>query len=137
MANRVSKIQKITDPCRWRHCTGRENPADLVTRGVSARELVQSNLWLTGPAFLLGDLSGVSLSQIPVIICREELDPSTTTTALVMVVWSLVGGKAMRVMTWILRFGHNAREPQKERVSGALTFSELSTAKLKLLLFVQ
>ena len=38
---------------------------------------------------------------------------------------------------WILRFGHNAREPQKERVSGALTFGEVSTAKLKLLLYVQ
>ena len=103
VANRVSEIQKITDPCRWRHCTGRENPADLVTRGVSARELVQSNLWLTGPAFLLGGLSWVSLSQIPVIICREELDTSTTTALVTKSVdgclepsrWSTLG-KAMR-----------------------------------------
>ena len=126
-----------------------ENPADLVTRGrgVSARELVQSNLWLTGQAFLLGGLSRVSLSQIPAIICREELYPSTTTTT-ALVTKSVDGclepsrcrstlGKAMQVMVWILRFGHNAREPQKSRVSGALTFGELSTAKLKLLLYVQ
>ena len=63
---------------------------------------MQSNLWLTGPAFLLVDLSGVSLSQIPVIICREELDPSTTTALVTKSVdgclepsrWSTLG-KAM------------------------------------------
>ena len=80
----------------------------------------------------------LNLSQIPVIICREELDPSTTTTALVMKSvdgclepsrWSTLG------KAWILQFGHNAREPQKERVSQHER--ELSTAKLKLLLYVQ
>ena len=32
------------------------NPADLVTRGISARELIVSKLWLNGPTFLLDNI---------------------------------------------------------------------------------
>ena len=46
--NRVLEIQELTSPERWHFCPGKENPADLLTRGISAREMTNSNMWLHG-----------------------------------------------------------------------------------------
>ena len=53
MANRVAEIQSLTSSDNWFHYPGSENPADLLTRGLTAEELVNSNVWLHGPKFLL------------------------------------------------------------------------------------
>jgi hypothetical protein len=50
VANRVSEIQDLTEPSHWFHCPGSDNPADLTTRGMDARALVDSSLWKHGPA---------------------------------------------------------------------------------------
>ena len=50
--NRVLEIQELTSPERWHFCPGKENSADLLTRGISAREMTNSNMWLHGPAWL-------------------------------------------------------------------------------------
>ena len=38
VANRVTEIQALLDPSVWRYCPGPESPADLSTRGMSAKE---------------------------------------------------------------------------------------------------
>ncbi|GBM81209.1 Transposon Ty3-I Gag-Pol polyprotein [Araneus ventricosus] len=48
----VSEIQTLTDPEQWFHCRGKENPADLLSRGESAVNLVKSSLWAHGPSWL-------------------------------------------------------------------------------------
>ena len=53
VANRVATIQSLTDPSQWRHVAGKDNPADILTRGISAKELVESAFWWRGPRFLL------------------------------------------------------------------------------------
>ena len=35
------------------HCPGKENPADLPSRGVSVEELMNNHLWFNGPSWLL------------------------------------------------------------------------------------
>ncbi|GBM70131.1 hypothetical protein AVEN_151589-1 [Araneus ventricosus] len=49
---RVALVQPLTHPKLWNHCSGFENPADLTTRGESARKFLASSLWWTGPACL-------------------------------------------------------------------------------------
>lgn len=52
VANRVSEIIQVLDNTSWRHVKSAENPADLPSRGISAQELVQSELWWQGPSWL-------------------------------------------------------------------------------------
>ena len=46
VSNRVREFQGLTDPACWSHCPGSENPADLVSRGLHASDLLKSELWL-------------------------------------------------------------------------------------------
>ena len=41
--DRVQEIQSLTDPERWAHIAGKENPADLLTRGLLAERLVNTH----------------------------------------------------------------------------------------------
>ena len=52
-ANRVSSIQELTDNDQWHHIDGKDNPADLASRGVSVQELLKpDNIWFMGPTML-------------------------------------------------------------------------------------
>ncbi|GFX66694.1 integrase catalytic domain-containing protein [Trichonephila clavipes] len=50
--NRVQEIQLLSDPMQWGHCSGKDNPADLLSRGTSAVKLAQNELWWHGPPWL-------------------------------------------------------------------------------------
>ncbi|XP_055910550.1 uncharacterized protein LOC129944915 [Eupeodes corollae] len=50
--NRVTQIQEILPKANWHHISGEHNPADLPSRGVSPRQLAESDLWWKGPRWL-------------------------------------------------------------------------------------
>jgi len=50
--NRVRKILTLTKSAMWNHCPGVENPADAVSRGLTAPQLVEYGLWKHGPEWL-------------------------------------------------------------------------------------
>ncbi|XP_065091279.1 uncharacterized protein LOC135712250 [Ochlerotatus camptorhynchus] len=52
VANRVSHIQELTKGHRWNHVKGTGNPADLVSRRVMPRDLVDMQHWFNGPPWL-------------------------------------------------------------------------------------
>ena len=52
VANRVQEIQQRVPPSQWRFCPGNQKPADLVTRGIPAAQLRESNLCWNGPLWL-------------------------------------------------------------------------------------
>ncbi|GBN94139.1 hypothetical protein AVEN_65717-1 [Araneus ventricosus] len=52
IANRVSKVQRLTENCYWTHVQSPLNPADLVSRGASPRDLPELKFWWSGPSFL-------------------------------------------------------------------------------------
>ena len=155
MANHVTEIQSLTAPFQWHHVAGKDNPADLLTQGLSASELVQSDQWLHGPLFLSGDdLSDESeaclyegSSESEEIVVKEKQKKVITGPALLVALsvresvfdierWSSLTN-AMQVVGWVLRFIKNAQCPSDDCVHGDLTFSELCRAKVELLRSVQ
>lgn len=44
-------IQDASEPEQWRYIETSTNPADLATRGITVKALLESN-WLCGPHFL-------------------------------------------------------------------------------------
>ncbi|CAD7091446.1 unnamed protein product [Hermetia illucens] len=61
--NRVQEIQQLTANDNWNHCPGSINPADLLTRGVSAQTLLSCETWLNGPSWLYNDISEWPISD--------------------------------------------------------------------------
>ncbi|GFU38857.1 hypothetical protein NPIL_170621, partial [Nephila pilipes] len=52
-------------PLDWRHCDGKLNPADLITRGCDAEELLYSTHWFCGPPFLSLPEEKWPISKLP------------------------------------------------------------------------
>lgn len=73
-ANRVASIQENTEISRWRHINGKDNPADLITRGVSPTQLVNNQLWLHGPSWLILPPQEWPPTKVMSAIPQEALD---------------------------------------------------------------
>ncbi|XP_067022874.1 uncharacterized protein [Acropora muricata] len=52
IGNGVQHIRDRSSPGDWLHIPGKENRADEASRGLTAKELLQSNRWFNGPKFL-------------------------------------------------------------------------------------
>lgn len=51
-ANRIGEIQKAGSVDNWRWVEGKENIADLITRGSTPEDLAEGSAWQEGPGFL-------------------------------------------------------------------------------------
>lgn len=51
-ANQIGEIQKTGSVDSWRWVEGKQNIADLITRGASPEELAEGSVWQEGPEFL-------------------------------------------------------------------------------------
>ena len=58
--NRVDEIRSLVPISSWDHCAGKDNPADIPSRGLTIVELSVSKLWRSGPNWLEMTLNPVS-----------------------------------------------------------------------------
>lgn len=63
--NRTTEIRKLLPDATWVHCAGRDNPADLPSRGISLTQLTTSNLWRRGPDWLTNGEPSVCEGEEP------------------------------------------------------------------------
>ena len=52
VAHRVVKIRQLSAVNQWRHVPSKQNPADILSRGLKPTELPNSKMWFFGPLFL-------------------------------------------------------------------------------------
>ncbi|GFT28671.1 integrase catalytic domain-containing protein [Trichonephila clavipes] len=78
VANRVAKVQELTEGFQWNHVPSVLNPADLVSRGLRPCDLPNLRLWWHGPEFLeKGKLSSEETSLSPVKECEYSKELKT------------------------------------------------------------
>ena len=134
VSNRVCEIHDLLDPSCWQHIPGSMNPADLLTRGISAQALVQSSMWLRGP-----DFTELSQHQPPVDTsavvtslsesCLVSADSISPSAPLIEFPRFSSLQKLTRSVAWILRFATNARTAADQRKRNELDSSELRAAE--------
>ncbi|XP_064476123.1 uncharacterized protein LOC135390028 [Ornithodoros turicata] len=139
--NRVNEIRQLTTDSAWHHCKSRDNPADLLTRGISAHRLRNESLWWHGAPWFSqprdnwhSEWSDHPPSPPP--STEDAPLPSMCNAASAVrppPVFSLdrygTLSQMLRVTAWVARFIKNAH-PRKSHNRGPLTASEIAEAEL-------
>lgn len=146
VANRIAKIQGITDVKNWFHVSGTENPADILSRGCNMSQLIEFSTWWYGPPFLhsknfepisfaadkeFGDVEICLYSQSHKSFCDQAFYDNVITRYSSFT-------KLLRVFAYCKRFLYNSSVKNKsERRLSHLSVQELNEAELHLIRLVQ
>ena len=147
VANRVAKIQEVIPFQQWNHVKNEDNPADLVSRGVTARELSTSSLWWNGPSWLSQD----PLPEKVIVSKRfvhQDMEAKVKTPIVnVIVIFSehikrfSSLNRLIRVTAWCIRFFNNMKNKKKPQSMSVhpppLLCSEITNAHNVIIRIVQ
>ncbi|GFU45635.1 integrase catalytic domain-containing protein [Trichonephila clavipes] len=140
--NRVSIIQELTENDFWKHVNSENNPADILSRGISPDKIQHCELWWFGPPFLhqykelepydITDVEGDDLflqelketSDFPLCALLKNFEP------LDIISNCSSFTKLQRVIAWCKRFIENARHPMC-RTMGPLKSAEATLANIR------
>ncbi|XP_058827294.1 uncharacterized protein LOC131687237 [Topomyia yanbarensis] len=145
IANRVADIQETTRGGKWCHVPGATNPADLVSRGMTVEQLVNSSVWRHGPHWMQGELddwpkqnwiTSTTHSDEELERKHSVLTIQTPTPPNPLVARFSSYLRMVRTTAYCLRFFHNARGG-KRSTSTVLLVHELERAKTVLVKIVQ
>ena len=74
--SRVEEIRRLVPVEHWAHCPGAENPADIPSRGILPTQLASSELWWSGPNWLISredPTKGSASFDLMPNECRNEM----------------------------------------------------------------
>ncbi|XP_072403244.1 uncharacterized protein [Diabrotica undecimpunctata] len=144
VANRVAQILDNSPNAHWRHVRSKENPADILSRGMLPSEIINSSLWFHGPPFLNQlrlDLLKYNpkgyISKFPEerkIILHARNDQIDFFTSLFDRFSNF--SKFVRTLAYMFRFANNAK-PLSRKLTDTLEVSELQNAELKIIKMLQ
>ncbi|KAI5708064.1 hypothetical protein M8J77_015657 [Diaphorina citri] len=143
--NRVKEIRTLSKECEWRHVPGSMNPADLPSRGCTAKKLIECRWW-EGPPWLLSEPG--SWPQQEAKVDEDEVIKERRKTVVSAVVvsdssWYQFTNnytKLIRVMAWVRRLKSNV---EIKKTSGTLpephglTVEEFRSAELMVFRLIQ
>lgn len=135
VAHRVGEIRELTSVEEWNHVSTKENPADLVSRGSSTKELCSSQLWWNGPKWLESRVRYQSLKLQEIDDNQlEYLNEKVALVATTQVKLDLLDRfsslqRLIRVIATCIRFAQLCKGKDGVQGSQPLTLEELEYAK--------
>ena len=143
IANRVAEITQSFPASVWTYVPTDDNPADLLTRGISAKQLKSSQLWLHGPSWLTSADQWPTWSPANVLhlqnidmddtqeVSNKPTNPAETCGIHLVIDASRYSRltKLLSVTILVLCFGHNLKHSQ-DKLTGPITAKELSDATM-------
>ena len=143
VSNRVSEIPYISTT--WRYCPSGDNPADLLTRGITFDQLCTSNQWNHGLTWLSTPSEWPTWHRLEVLHVQgvaDELDtdheavndttiPPFGIQCIIDITRFSLLNKLLAVTAYMNRFIHNSRKYSASRQTGPLTVLELTSAKVQ------
>ena len=165
VANRVGEIQTYSSPEQWKYVPTNLNPADILSRGMKAVDLVDCDRWWRGPEFLLqseslwptkilnSEHTGYDEMKAPIRLQKESLNlQKKTDIGSASVFVTVADDKAdfplrpnaysswlrlKRILAWVNRFIGNCSKRAEHRLTGELLSDELKQAEIQLVKFTQ
>lgn len=148
VGNRVSKIISISDIEQWHHVKSEDNAADIISRGLNPKELLENKIWFNGPDFLKNAIFNLESNNTET--CLESLPDMKTNSVLLAFQDQVINfnkvnesetsieilnrysslTKLQRVMAYICRFKNKTLKRSIE------TSKELTTDELEESLFI-
>ena len=138
VGNRVSDIVDCVPPDYWRHVEGLDNPADCASRGLLPSELLEHELWWTGPRWLHSDQATWPARYVPQSPSEsmEEVRNICLASSIHLITPVIPidryssFSKLKSVTGWLIRFISNCRVNDNSRVKQSfLSISELQLAE--------
>ena len=118
VANRVSKINSLIPSVSWSHVNSADNAADIISRGSTAQQLLDSNLWEFGPSWLTPELwpcskfretdSCICVAAEPELLFQKVSLPELA--QLINVSRFSSYSKLINVIVWVRRFVKRCRK---------------------------
>ncbi|KAK9738082.1 hypothetical protein QE152_g10177 [Popillia japonica] len=123
-----------------------DNPADIISRGMYASKLADSNLWWHGPNFL----HNTDINHIPYDIPMHTEIPEEKKSSTALIILQQDKGsifnrysslsRLIRVIAYCIRFSNNAssryRNINRRIYCGPLTLDEVNATKIRLIKIV-
>lgn len=133
VSNRVAEIQEITTCAQWRHVTSKDNPADLLSRGVLPEEITNLSLWWHGPSWLVEPTQNWPKSNISLPKNIPEIRNNATSlhtnvknnTSLFNFERFSNLLRLKRCAGYVLRFVNNCKVKKEKRKLGSLSTLEI------------
>ena len=151
VSNRVAEIRSVST--RWRYCPSADNPADLLTRGITFEQLRTSEKWHHGPTWLTSPPHWPKWQRLEVFHIKavteelneeHEVDNSNASLVITSGIQKIIDitkystlNKLTAVTAYVCRFIHNCKQGTTSRITGPLTVSELAQANLQWLKQIQ
>ncbi|XP_059225803.1 uncharacterized protein LOC131997935 [Stomoxys calcitrans] len=145
VANRVSTISSKVGIDNWFHVDTLFNPADLASRGVYPKDLIENNLWWCGPKWLSESRNSWPISDD--IIDDTELEQKALRVHLATNSdnHEIIGRfssfhRAIRVICYIFRFFHKTHPKHRDSVtfdSVELKVTEVKAVRNRLIVLAQ
>ncbi|KRY44778.1 hypothetical protein T03_8014 [Trichinella britovi] len=149
--NRVEEIQQLVEPTRWRHCPGKRNPVDVLSRGASLRGISKNCCWWQWTRWL-AEPSEAWLRKLGPSESKPRSPPDEGRSPQAALLVSVVTHrpyhgldprrygdveKLFRITALCPRFVHNCGSAAEDRRSGPLTATKLEASEQVLVRIAQ